>query len=760
MKLTKLCMVMSAIVFFFSPFARAEEMPEKNKAIDLNEVVVRAPRTFFPLNGATLDAVDFQSGLTASGDTANLLRDIPGVNVYNTGGVSSLPVIQGLADDRLRIKVDGMDLIASCPNHMNPALSYIAPAQVDNIRVFAGITPVSLGGDSIGGAIAVSSPEPKFAKLGEGTLMKGEVGSFYRSNGNGFGANLSTTVAKENVSFTYSGTTTKADNYQAARDFKTTTSTGHDGHTLPRDEVGSTAYETWNHAVGFAVRQDNHLMEAKMNYQDIPYQYFPNQRMDMLGNTEYRPSLRYLGNFGWGNLEAQLYYQRVDEHYMNFGDDKRFWYGTLSGSNGTACSPLGTTCAAGMPMYTESDTIGGSFKSDIRLSSRDILRLGSEIQLYRLDDWWPASGSMMWPGTFHNINNGERDRVAVFGEWEKRITSQWVTQTGLRYEHVKMNAGDVTGYNSAGMGNQGRDANNFNASDRDKKDDNLDVTALSQYTLNSKLDFQLGYAHKTRSPNVYERYAWSTWSMAAVMVNWYGDGNGYIGDVNLEPEKANTISATLDFHADDREWEFKATPYYTRVEDYIDAVQWNATTNAPSTSLATNQFTVLKFTNQAAQLSGIDLSGKVPLAKTDFGKFGLNGLLNYTSGKNLDTHDRLYNIMPINTKITFTHELGGWNSGIETIIVADKDDVSAVRNEIKTKGYTLVNLRTSYGWKQVRIDFGIENLFDKYYALPLGGAYVGQGSSMTLNPTDGILSWGTAVPGMGRVIYTGVNLKF
>ena len=38
------------------------------------------------------------------------------------------------------------------------------------------------------------------------------------------------------------------------------------------------------------------------------------------------------------------------------------------------------------------------------------------------------------------------------------------------------------------------------------------------------------------------------------------------------------------------------------------------------------------------------------------------------------------------------------------------------------------------------------------------GAYVGQGSTMMLNP--GNPAWGTGVPGAGRTIYTGLNLKF
>jgi hypothetical protein len=101
-------------------------------------------------------------GPAATSDTASLLSDIPGVSLYGAGGVSSLPAIHGLADDRLRIKVDGMDLIASCPNHMNPALSYLDPTNVGVLKVFAGITPVSAGGDSIGGTIA-DSRAPEFA---------------------------------------------------------------------------------------------------------------------------------------------------------------------------------------------------------------------------------------------------------------------------------------------------------------------------------------------------------------------------------------------------------------------------------------------------------------------------------------------------------------------------------------------------------------------------------------------------------------------
>ncbi len=179
-------------------------------------------------------------------------------------------------------------------------------------------------------------------------------------------------------------------------------------------------------------------------------------------------------------------------------------------------------------------------------------------------------------------------------------------------------------------------------------------------------------------------------------------------------------------------------------------------------TLQTGTFTVLKFMNQSARLYGIDLSGKMPLAKTGFGEFGLKGLLNYTDGENRDTGDGLYNIMPLNAKLTLTHKLGGWDNAVELVMVKGKNDVSDVRNEMHTPGYNLVNLRGSYSWKQVRVDFGVENLFDKLYYLPLGGAYAGQGTTMTIGSATTYTTpiWGTPVPGMGRSLYAGINYKF
>ena len=693
-----------------------------------------------------------------------MLQDVPGVSLYGAGGVSSLPSIHGLADDRLRITIDGMDFIATCPNHMNPPLAYLDPNAVSKIKVYAGITPVSVGGDSIGGSIVAETRAPEFAAPGQGLLTKGEIGTFFRSNNNALGGNIGATTATENFSVSYTGAYSKADNYTAGGNFKTSTATGRLGHTLALDEVGSTAYESQTHTLGFALRGGNHLFEAKFGYQDVPEQLYPNQRMDMLGNEQKRVNLRYLGQYDWGMLEARAYYEEVD-HFMDFGADKRFWYGSASGGaaavNGTPCTPISGTCAAGMPMYSASKTTGVNVKADIDLSANDLLRVGALYQSYTLNDWWTPSGAMMWPNTFVNVNDGQRNRAGVFAEWESRLTRQLTTLLGARYERVDTDTGPVSAYDNT-IAPATTLVPAFNSKDRQRADNNLDFTALARYTASNTSDVEFGFARKVRSPSLYERYSWFSRGMEMLMINWVGDGNGYIGDINLKPEKAHTLSATFDWHAPDRSWEVKATPFYTHVTDYIDAVRC-PTSLGGACSVANlsggNKFVYLQLANQSARLYGLDLSGYMPLASTGFGEFGLKGLLNYTNGENRDTGDDLYNIMPLNAKLVLTQKLGGWNNAVEFVTALAKDKISDVRNEIQTPGYSLVNLRASYSWKQVRVDFGVENLFDKFYSLPLGGAYNGQGTTMSTSAASSA-PWGTAVPGMGRSFYAGLNVKF
>jgi iron complex outermembrane receptor protein len=194
----------------------------------------------------------------------------------------------------------------------------------------------------------------------------------------------------------------------------------------------------------------------------------------------------------------------------------------------------------------------------------------------------------------------------------------------------------------------------------------------------------------------------------------------------------------------------------TQVQDFIDATRCAAGRCGGSTAPAAEGFVILQYANQSARLYGFDLSGHAALGSLGaYGSLAATGVLGYVRGENRTTGDGLYNITPLNGKLTFSHLLGGWTGAIELVGSADKRQVSRVRNEVPTGGHALVNLRGSFEWRFARLDVSLENLFDRYYALPLGGAYVGQGPSMT---TGGI-PWGVPVPGRGRSCNVSLGLR-
>jgi len=698
-------------------------------------------------------------GSNIAGDTAKLLSQELGINIFSAGGVSSIPIMQGLSADRVRIKVDGMDLISSCANNMNPPLSYIDPAAVGSIKSIAGITPVSAGGDHIAGVIQVDSILPIFATNNE-TLLNTRINTFYKSNNDARGINLQTSYATESFSARYTGSYVEANNMMAGDAFKAAGKAAIDKGNLDADEIGSTAYRSENHKLGFAFKQDNQLFDFKVGLQSIPQQGFVNQRMDMTDNNSRQVSLKNVGSYNWGKLTLNAYHEYL-RHQMNFGEDKQFFYG--AGLN-----------VPGMPMDTESRTLGLLAKADIAVNAQDRLTIGSEIQQYRLDDYWPPASPnsmVMWPNTFLNINNGQRDRYALFGEYEHHLNDQAYTVTGVRYEQVKSSVDEVGGYNNAQYGSA---ATAFNNSDRNKTDHNWNATFQMVMLPDANTKYAFGYAMKTRSPNLYERYTWASGlsgvplvnhaiTMAMNMNNWFGDGNGYVGNQNLKPEIAHTISVSGDWHDDAQEkWQLKVMPYLTYVQDYIDAVSCVEVGKAcparflsPANQTQTDGFSNLSLDNQSARIYGFDAIANYKLVSASaWGSFNISGRLNYTRGKNTSTGDDLYNIMPLNTTLNLEQIVGGWHNTMQLRFVDAKDNVQTVRNEIQTSGFALMNLYTSYHWKNVRLDVGIENVFDRYYENPLGGVYLGQGQTM-----HQAITYGLAVPGMGRSINVGVTLN-
>ncbi|MEC9261441.1 MAG: TonB-dependent receptor, partial [Pseudomonadota bacterium] len=220
------------------------------------------------------------------------------------------------------------------------------------------------------------------------------------------------------------------------------------------------------------------------------------------------------------------------------------------------------------------------------------------------------------------------------------------------------------------------------------------------------------------------------------------------GNAALEPEQAHTVSASITWQ-DAQQNAITLTNYYTYIADYIDAV-------AAGTQWMPERFNILRYANQSARIYGTDVSGTWHISHGKSGHWQLDGNLSATSAENKDTGSGLYQVIPVQGSLRLSHQLDGWYSSLEWALASSKEKVSDIRNEIQTAGYGLLNLQVSHQWQSFRIDAGVENLLDKFYFNPTGGAYTGQGMTMSLNG----IPYGIAVPGMGRAVYAGVQWQF
>jgi iron complex outermembrane receptor protein len=652
----------------------------------------------------------------AVSDTSRLLSATPGFQVAQAGGVSGLPTVNGLGDDRLKIRVDGMELTAACANHMNAPLSNIDPNQVGRIEVFAGVTPVSAGGDSIGGTITVRSAEPLFAEAGTAMRTTGRLVLGGRSNGEAINSSVAASIASDSMSFGYSAAYARGHSYE-------------DGHG---QRVLGSLYESVNQAAVLAFRAGERQLTLRAGLQHIPYQGFPNQYMDMTGNDAKFANADYVQKFGWGEFHANTYWQKT-EHDMGFFSPER---------------------TGMMPMVTDGRNAGYALKLSLPLGAAGKLRLGQEYHSFKLNDFWPAiPGSMMMgPNNYVNVNNGERNRLALFAEADLRHGPQWTSLLGARWESVRMNAGDVQAYSDNMMNAKDADAAMaFNMRDRHQRDGNLDLTALGRFEPDTGFTLELAAARKTRSPNLYERYSWGRGAMAMSMTNWFGDGNGYVGDIDLKPEVAHSLSLTADWHGTGASaWFVKINPYYNRVQDFID-VDVIGTFNPYMSMDATGS--LLRFANHDATLYGMNLSWSLPIANESmFGSVQFKGNAAYTRGKRADGGD-LYHILPLNVVAALEQTSGRWTSELETRLVAHKGHADVRRVEPATAGYALLNARIGYAMrKNVQLSAGVSNLLNKVYADPLGGVYLSG-----LNANGGALQ---ALPGYGRSVNLGLTVGF
>jgi iron complex outermembrane receptor protein len=646
--------------------------------------------------GATVIVPTPELQLRAS-DTASLLDQVPGGAVIRNGPLTGIVQLRGLSDDRVNVLVNGMEITQACPNHMDPPLLGIAPSSLKSLTVLTGITPVSVGGDNIGGIVLADRKPPAFSSDGH-TLWSGDLSSFYRSSDDSTGVNGSLSLAGQEWNASYNGYWATADDVR-----------------IPDGHVRDSGFESYQQHEGQVA---GHLffgvLEAFGGITRIRDAGAPGQPMDMIKDDTWFAGIRQTGDYDFGQLDSRIAFNSTYHLMDNFSL--------------RPLTSMGMPDAMGFPFVapSQSDDLSGSVRITIPRES-DTFRTGVDFHWNRFDaSEKDISGHM----SQEDINNATRSRVGVYFEWQKDWSDQWTTLAGLRNDNVWSDADPIERF----YPDSEADALAFNSHSRDKTDFNIDAMASVRFTPDSHQNYELAFARKTRSPSVLERYLFTPFSFASGA----SDGRFYLGNLDLDPEVSHQIAFTGDWHGDG--WGIKVTPFYNFVYDYIQGTPINE---------IFFDTVVLQYQNiDRADLYGVDGEAHYDINKL----LTLRGRLSYVRGIDRDNDDNLYRIAPLHGTVSFEQHWQAWRSALELAWAAPQHDVAAFNDELPSSGYAVLNLRAGYTIAEhLDLDLVIENLFDRRYTEHLAG----------INQVlDSDVPVGARIPEPGRFVALSVRYRF
>lgn len=95
-------------------------------------------------------------------DGADYLKTIPGFAVVRNGGTNGDPVFRGMFGSRLRMLVDGGEMLGACSSRMDSPSAYISPESFDIVSLTKGPQTVLWGPGASAGTVRFERVRPRF----------------------------------------------------------------------------------------------------------------------------------------------------------------------------------------------------------------------------------------------------------------------------------------------------------------------------------------------------------------------------------------------------------------------------------------------------------------------------------------------------------------------------------------------------------------------------------------------------------------------
>lgn len=593
-------------------------------------------------------------------DTPDVLKKMAGANVNRNGPLSGLAQYRGLSGARVNVQIDGSNMQESCSNSMDAAMSHVPASMVDAVVLKRGVAPVSSGIETIGGSIFVLPKNIKGSS--EDFEFDAEISVGYSSVNSGQKGSVLLSAQSNTHNFYLGANTEKGDSF----DYK-------GGVNF------NTEYDRNFYLLGYNYADETQNFEFKFNYNDTGKTGTPSLPMDIVYAEGGVSVLKYQNKFqeNW-QISTEFSHQNTDHLMSNYlfrnAQNRRDSF-TAVNSNAFSFLFDSTISIGELSFGFETDSTG--HQADI--SSPD----NAMFAITNFDT--------------------KKDRNSIFIELDSELKENFELSSGIRLTQVDMNANEVmssVAMMDTAMGQMHRMLqNNFNAADRSVTDNNVDLSFNLTHELNDNLSFEYGLGYKTRSASYQERYLWLPLESTAGLA----DGFQYLGNINLNPEKATQFELGLTYEND--KLRFAPHVFYHQINDYI---QGTPTANP----------NILKFNNVDAKLYGADLEFSYQLSEN----IAFNNVTSFVKGQRRDIDDNLYRIAPLNTRLELNYGLNNWKLSSELVAYKSQNNVSLTNSEQTTAGYGVTNLAATYNFNnRSNIAFGVNNVFDKKFNNHLNG---------------------------------------
>jgi iron complex outermembrane receptor protein len=600
-----------------------------------------------------------------SPDAAEMMRHLPGAAIVRNGPQTGILQLRGLSGDRVAVRIDGMTITPACPNHMDPPLHYAAPESGDAVELFAGIPPVSAGGDFIGGALSVKSASTVFADESS-ILTNGNLRATYLGSQDAFQLGTMLGVATRDAGVQYRGSAATADDLR-----------------YPGGSVLASGYDMTRHDLTGAWRTARGHLAVDAGFSATRDTGTPALPMDMVKDDAWRAGLTQRETFEWGTLENRLYVHEIDHLMDNY---------TLR--------PV-----SGMAMESPSSSRDFGWRADATLPfGENKLRAGIDLHRNEFDAEQIAITGMFAGKTRDTFEQNRRSRAGMYLDWEHNHTDQWTSRVGLRGDVVTSDADEVANTIMPAPAINA-DLASFNSSDRSFTGILPAAAAALRFAPDDNTAVELAAAFKSRAPSLVERYLWTPLNASAGQA----DGRTYLGNLDLDPENSFQLGLGLEKSGDS--WRARLTPFYQSVNDYIQGMP--IARNDPGGR------PVLQYQNiDRAELYGAELEAEWRMHPM----WNLAGTLSNVRGRNKETGGDLYRIAPLRGMVDLAFRHDAWESRLECMWAGSQSRVSTIQDETSTPGHAIFNLRLARSFQSgIRIEAGVENLLDKRYTDHLGG---------------------------------------